>query len=365
MDQPQHFSIAENEFDVSLLPKAGRERGSAAFRKHVTKYFRAQYQGLGGDTEVEFTGGNIVVTWTPDATDRNPMGAIVDLLNAGRYDQAAPMLETLLQANPRDHNALYNLGLVYSDQGRLDEARDLLRRAGAVAPRDANTWVSLGIAALRAEDREEARPALERAIELEPGNPFALRTLGTLHLMEGDHARGAERLREAVATAPNDPLALLLLAQALNGLDTDASVDEADGILRRLLQLAPHGEIAESAKKERKKIAARAFRRNAGGGLRPDALAYCLAALERFEGMDQGQLAPILMEMATLGQGGLPVNDPTARFTLRLLPGEAFSALQIVCMMHVGIKRIDPSQGSGFDIDREYEAALSMRGSQE
>lgn len=44
---------------------------------------------------------------------------------------------------------------------------------------------------------------------------------------------------------------------------------------------------------------------------------------------------------------------------LRSLPGE-FSALQIVCMMHVGIKLIDPSQGSGFDIDREYETALAM-----
>ena len=86
---------------------------------------------------------------------------------------------------------------------------------------------------------------------------------------------------------------------------------------------------------------------------------YCLGALERFEGMNQAQLAPIIMELTTLGQSGLPVNDHEKRFKLRLLP-EEFSALQIVCMMHVGMKKIDTEVDSGFDIEREYEAALAM-----
>ena len=62
---------------------------------------------------------------------------------------------------------------------------------------------------------------------------------------------------------------------------------------------------------------------------------------------------------STLGQQGLPVNDPTRAYPLRPLAGE-YSALHLVCLLHVGIKQFDPSQGSGFDIDREYEAALAM-----
>ena len=96
-----------------------------------------------------------------------------------------------------------------------------------------------------------------------------------------------------------------------------------------------------------------------GGELRPDAVMYCLGALEHFDDMDQAQLASIMMELATLGQSGLPVNDHEKQFKLRLLPGE-FSALQIVCMMHVGMKKIDTEVDSGFDIAREYEAALAM-----
>lgn len=359
MPQPIHFVMPEWEFDLLQLPKAGRKVGSDDFRKHVTRYFRKQYEHLDGTTAVEFADGNISVSWTPAETDQDPMGAILGLLNAGRYDQAAPMLEGLLQANPRDRDALYNLGMVYSDQGRLDEARGLLRRAAEVSPDHTNSWVALGVAALRAHDKKEGERALDRAINLEPENPFALRTLGTLHLMAGEFESATARLRDAVRLAPGDPIALLSLGQALIGQDTDESVTEADSVLHRLLQAAPHGEMAERAKDELRKIAGRTFRGNAVGGERPDALMYCLGALERFEGMPQAELAPILMEMATLGESGLPVNDPEQKFMLRSLPGE-FSALQIVCMMHVGIKLIDPSQGSGFDIDREYETALAM-----
>jgi hypothetical protein len=62
------------------------------------------------------------------------------------------------------------------------------------------------------------------------------------------------------------------------------------------------------AKEALGKLAATRFRGGAGEGVRPDALHYCLDALERFDGMARDTLMPIVMEMANLGQGGLPVN---------------------------------------------------------
>jgi hypothetical protein len=75
--------------------------------------------------------------------------------------------------------------------------------------------------------------------------------------------------------------------------------------------------------------------------------------------MSKEALSPIVLEMATLGQSGLKVNDPEPQYRLRLIPGD-FSGLQIVCMMHVGLKQLDPSMDAGMDLDREYEAALSL-----
>jgi Flp pilus assembly protein TadD len=359
--QPIHFVISEQEFDRSLLPKTGRQLGTDAFRQSVARYFRAQYAELGGETTVEFEDGAIAVTWIPGATDRDPMAAIVERLNAGDYQRAKPMLETLLQANPRDHDALYNLGIVYSDEGRLEEARDLLSRATEVDPRDANAWTALGVAALRAQDTEAARPALERAVGLEPENPHALRTLGTLYAMTGEHARAAATLRSALRSAPDDPVTLLTLGQALIAEDPASHAAEADALLSRVLALAPQGALAEKAEAAKRRIANRAFRAKAVGGLRPDAVMYCLAALERFEPMSQQQLAPILLELGALGQAGLKVNDPGKTYTLRSLPG-AFSGLEIACLLHVGLKRLDPAAGSGMDLDAEYQAARALHG---
>jgi tetratricopeptide (TPR) repeat protein len=43
--------------------------------------------------------------------------------------RARPLLETLLQLQPEHPEALYNLGVLASEEGRLEEARLLLRRA--------------------------------------------------------------------------------------------------------------------------------------------------------------------------------------------------------------------------------------------
>ncbi|MBK1621080.1 hypothetical protein CKO42_22180 [Lamprobacter modestohalophilus] len=357
--EPQHFTISEQDFDLTLLPKVGRVPGTPEFRKHVTKYFRKQYAGQPGEVTVDFADGAISVTWMPASTAADPQQAIIDLLNAGDYARAAPMLETLLQANPNDHMALYNLGMVYSDQGRLDDARGLLKRATDLAPDHAHSWTALGVAALRMNDVDAARPALEKAVALEPHNLYAQRTLGTLQAMTGDANAALDTLRTATRLGPNDPITLLSLAQTLLDQDPAAHADEADGLLRQVMSIAPHGEIADKASRLRSSIANLKFRSNAEGDLRHDAVFYCLGALERFAGMTDQQLNPLVTEMATLGQSGLNVNDPETTYRLKLLPGE-FTGLQVVCMMHVGVKRLHPQLDSGMDIDQEYEAALAL-----
>lgn len=360
MTEPVHFVMEEAVFDTSLLPPDAGVPPTPGFREAVVEYFRKAYASLGGMVDVDFRDGTIAVTWWASNADQDPIAGIISLLQAGRYADARPILETLLRVQPENHDLLYNLGMVYSDEGRLEEARQLLRRATELVPDHANSHVALAVAALRAGDTDEAEPALRRAVRLEPSNPFALRTLGTLRLMRSDAAGAIDFLRRAVAAAPSDAIALLILAQALIEGDIDAHSDEADALLKQVLAISPHGEIAEKAHDARRRLAEREFRDASGSGLRMDAVMYCLSALETFEGMTRAQLAPILMELAALGQTGLPVNDPRRRFRLRSLPGE-FTALQLVCLMHAGMKQLDSSQGSGFDIEQEYEAAAAMR----
>jgi Flp pilus assembly protein TadD len=110
-------------------------------------------------------------------------------LQQRRFDEARPFLETLLQLEPEHPVALYNLGVLASEEGMFEEVRLLLRRA-VVANADephaqANVQVALALAAMRLGDNAEARQALQAAIELEPQNSFAQRSLGGLLVIAG------------------------------------------------------------------------------------------------------------------------------------------------------------------------------------
>ena len=181
--QPIRFSVPEAGFDLSLLPEAARQRGSEVFREAVTTYYKDAYREAGGRVDVGFCDGQIEVNWEPQSGQIPARATIAAHLEAGRYDEAIPLLLTRLQLEPDHVESLYNLGMVYSDRMQLTEARQLLSRAVELDPGHANGQVALGIAALRDNDPDAAQGPLEKAVVLQPRNPFALRTLGQLLLM--------------------------------------------------------------------------------------------------------------------------------------------------------------------------------------
>lgn len=98
-----------------------------------------------------------------------------------------------------------------------------------------------------------------------------------------------------------------------------------------------------------------------GGGLRPDAMSFCLGAMERFEGMPRAEVQKITFEIAMLGSRGLDVNDPAEKYSLRSIPGK-FSGLHLLCIEYVGFQIIDPKVDIGFDLAAEYAAARGLFG---
>ncbi len=199
------------------------------------------------------------------------MAMIGPLLQQRRFEEARPLLETLLQLQPEHPEALYNLGVLASEEGELEEARLLLRRAVVANAGDAhaqaNAQVALGLAALRQEDRAEARQALEAEIQLEPHNAFALRSIWSLLVIAGALAAGAERFRQALAVAPDDLITTCNLAQALLELDPDEHRDEADRLLLRVIKAQPYSELAAKAKDLRGSIASRDLRAKQSDGV--------------------------------------------------------------------------------------------------
>jgi hypothetical protein len=87
---------------------------------------------------------------------------------------------------------------------------------------------------------------------------------------------------------------------------------------------------------------------------------YCLSALQRFENMGREEVRQIAGEIALLGSGGIDYASSEKKYTLNSVPGEQFSGLQLLCMMYVGFKDIEPTMDIGVDLSQPYQAALQL-----
>jgi tetratricopeptide (TPR) repeat protein len=333
--QPIRFSVPEGEFDLALLPEAARERGSEVFREAVTTYYKDAYREAGGRVDVGFSEGQIEVNWEPQAGQVPASATINEHLQAGRYDDAIPLLRTRLQLEPDHVESLYNLGMVYSDRMQLTEARQLLSRAVELDPGDANAQVALGIAALRDNDPDAAQGPLEKAVVLEPRNPVALRTLGQLQLMKNNVPAALPHLRAAATVAPDDPINLFTYAQCLLAIEGESHEGEADELFKRALRLAPAGDLAEKIKNQQRRLAERVMRANAQGMPRLDAVTYLSSALEACRELEPEGQKQLLAEAGAVGQKGLSINNPEQKHLQHYRGGTIQGSGRAAAQVHV------------------------------
>jgi len=356
---PLRFSFQLSDFDLDLLPIDPQVLRSnpGLLRDAVKAYYNAFFKRAGGELNVVMDGDLVSVSWLPAAPDQPEtlVDCAVSLLQQGAYKEAERILRPLFLRFPDNTAVLYNLGMMLSDQRKIPEALRLLTRLTQLSPTYANGWIALGVACQRGRDPVAAKEAFQKSLLLEPESPYALRNLGAL-LASEDPAASLPLLRRAAELLPEDQGALYGYGTALV---KSGNVSDGDAYLKRAMDVAPNTQIAELCRKERTEIANRALRSGALGGLRMDAVMYCLSALKQYAELGPEKTQAITFEIAMLGRSGLDSNDPARKYHLRSLPG-TFSGLQLVCLMYVGFKQIEPEMDIGFDLSKEFEAAKSM-----
>lgn len=358
MQKPLKFTLAVDEFIQFLLPLPAKV-GTDDFKNEVIKFYAEQFAPLGGNVIVGVDDKNIHVQWIPDEVAKDPFAYALDLLQHGELEEAIPLLESFLAAAPDDTGTLYNLGMALSDLGRLDEAKRCLVRLTELEPKHVNGLVALGVAYQRSGETEQAAKALQQAIGLDPSNGYAQRNLGgiLIHLKRSEEAEG--HLREACRLMPDDQSSVYGLAQCLEMSGEDNNLVEADELYIKAIRLDQVSQITELARHARSRLAQQGFREATGGSLRMDAVMYCLSALQKFSIMEKQEVQTIVFEIAMLGMNGLDTNDSTQKYRLKSLQGN-FSGLQLVSMMYVGFKQIEPTMDVGFDLSKEYKAAKQL-----
>jgi Flp pilus assembly protein TadD len=347
------YQMSTHDFDKSLLPAHARMPGTDEFNTEVSRALEREYAEFGGWVQIVVNQDVIQVTWKSDPTRPKPLDVVHQKLEQGELVDAVRLLEHLRRHEPNNVIVLSNLGMALSDLRQLEPAEKHLRRALELDPAQITARVGLSVVLHRRGDSAAAIQELQEAIKIKPQDAWGHRNLAAMLCKAGDFAAAEPHYRKAIELNPGDQQAKLEFGQCLLYLGKKA---EADSVFLDAINIDSTTAVAESARQQRTNLAQESFRTGMPAAVQPDAVMYCLAAIQKFENMRLDEVKKIGFEIAVLGQRGLNTNDSTARYQLKSLPGK-FSGLQLVCTMFVAFKMLTPDQGIGFDLEREYEAA--------
>ncbi len=349
------FTISLDTFDASLLPPGSPSKGAEGFSAAVHKFLQEQFAGFKGDARIVVSADVIHVEWRSPSPQHDPIEEAVKRLEKRDFISAIAMLELWRQHHPTDIRLLYNLGLAYSDLGRLEQAKAILHEAVRLHPNHVNAHVALGVAYAKEERHEEAVTVLEKTVAADPNNSWAQRNLGACLLALDEVDRGTACLLRATELNPKDQQAFLGLAEAYR---MAGNLEKSDAAYQQVIAIDEYSPHAKQAKDRISSLADKIFRRH-GGLIRPDAVMYCLGAMEQFAKLSPSEIQRITFEIAMLGTKGFEVNNPEQQYELRSMPGK-FSGLHLLSIMYVGFKLIAPEDAPSFDLATEYAEAKAM-----
>jgi Tfp pilus assembly protein PilF len=136
------------------------------------------------------------------------------LLEVGRFEEAADVLEVATRLSPAYIRPLVNLGKALRELGRLDDAVARLEEALSLQPQYVSALVNLGDVLIARDELTRAHEILSRAAALAPTLAMAHASLGVCELQLGQIDRSLATLQRASALEPHNRKIAMTLAHA-------------------------------------------------------------------------------------------------------------------------------------------------------
>jgi predicted O-linked N-acetylglucosamine transferase (SPINDLY family) len=170
-------------------------------------------------------------------------GDVQSLYDSSQFEEASRIVESRLDEDPNDAEALYVQGLLQFDDGQAQQAMFTLRRAVQAQPNHVDAWVALARAYLKTGSQPGADEALAKARALAPDHPQLLVELAlqALARRQPDEAHALlAQLRSPVprSAEPFTQLAVHMLASG--------RTDIAQRLLRRAVEANPRHVDAQA-----------------------------------------------------------------------------------------------------------------------
>ena len=136
------------------------------------------------------------------------------LLEVGRFEEAAHVLQVATRLSPSYVRPLVNLGKALRELGRFDDAVAKLEEALSLQPQYVSALVNLGDVLIARDELTRAQDILCRAAQLAPSLAIAHASLGVCELQLGQIERSLDTLRRAIALEPHNRKIAMTLAHA-------------------------------------------------------------------------------------------------------------------------------------------------------
>jgi Flp pilus assembly protein TadD len=149
---------------------------------------------------------NAVATAVPNALPSELQEVAVAArknVEQGKYRVAEKQYQRVLAKDPKNLDALSNLGVVYFRIGKIRSAESTLKKALAIAPNDGFVLTTLGIVHYRQSRFDDALKELRKAIQINPNSATAHNYLGITASQKGRQQEAEKEMLQAITEDPN------------------------------------------------------------------------------------------------------------------------------------------------------------------
>jgi tetratricopeptide (TPR) repeat protein len=152
-------------------------------------------------------------------------------LHAGHTERATSVFEIALNEHPEDADCLYALSQAYRQQERMVDAAALLTKAERIAPERADILLLLAQASAELDFYQDAAASYDRYLKLKPGDEVARRERSFVMAKAGQYQVALPDLDAFVRKHPRDAVAFYELAVAQASQDHGKALRSLDKAL--------------------------------------------------------------------------------------------------------------------------------------
>ncbi len=174
--------------------------------------------------------------YTRSDANEAEFGKAMELIKAGKNDEAVLKFDALLANDPKDHIAWMMLGTLHLDGKKYDKAEDAFKRSITLRPDFAMALVNYGRLEITRKSYEAAIELLLKAVAADPASADANHFLGESYLQIKKGSLAVGYLNKAIELAPIAKADLhLRLATLYNGANLkDRAAEEYKMFLEKV-----------------------------------------------------------------------------------------------------------------------------------